>query len=202
MAEEESILKTGFADRQGTNLNRRKFAIISQTPSEMIVDVERADSPTMPSKPVSASDLNQILDKIKSLNSEITSKVGTIINVNGQPQSNYELNNKADALALQNEISARINTYSVLEGALNNIKNNVTSICNSSGGAALGLNAFANASGAFQLGSGTNTKENSLQINDDNIYDASSHTLTTRAIRLNNQWSIKITEIGLEFVCE
>ena len=42
-------------------------------------------------------------------------------------------------------------------------------------------------SDAIQLGTGTNYKEKSLQVYDDNIYDANTHTLTVKNIELNGE---------------
>ena len=42
-------------------------------------------------------------------------------------------------------------------------------------------------SDAIQLGTGTNKKEKSLQVYDDNIYDASTHTLTVKNIELDGE---------------
>lgn len=71
-----------------------------------------------------------------------------------------------------------------------------------SGGGAIGDNAksgkgFAGGEGAnagttsmddrIQLGTGTNTKDKTLQIYDDNIYDADTHTLTVKNIELDGE---------------
>lgn len=44
-----------FIDRQGQNLNRKKLTIISQTPTEMIVDVARYDNATTEGTPINAN---------------------------------------------------------------------------------------------------------------------------------------------------
>lgn len=50
---------------------------------------------------------------------------------------------------------------------------------------AIGAEAKASASSSIQLGKGTNTKTKSLQIFDDNIYDANTHTLSVQNITFN-----------------
>ena len=47
-----------FNDRQGTNLNRKRLTIISQTPTEIIADIERADNPTQEGTKINASVFN------------------------------------------------------------------------------------------------------------------------------------------------
>jgi hypothetical protein len=53
-----------FVNRQGTNLNRKRLRIISQSANEIIADVERADTPTVEGTPISASNLNQLKQDI------------------------------------------------------------------------------------------------------------------------------------------
>ena len=202
MSENNTVVDTGFTDRQGSNLNRRKLTIISQTPEEMIVQVERADSDfvTVPSSPITSADLNAIITKINQLTTDVTEKTGTVITVNGQAQATYELTNKADSTDLQSEITNRKNQYEAFEGILNNLINNTTHIANLAGGAAFGLNANSTAEGAFQFGAGTNETPKSLQIGADNIYEANSHTLKVQKISINDKWTILVSSEGLEFV--
>ena len=47
-----------FNDRLGTNLNRKRIKIISQTPTEIIADVERADTVTQEGTKINASVFN------------------------------------------------------------------------------------------------------------------------------------------------
>lgn len=202
MSENNTILNTGFTDRQGSNLNRRKLTILSQTPEEMIVQVDRADSDfvTVPSSPITSADLNAIIAKINQLTTDVTSKTGTVIKIGDQAQATYELNNKVDKNTFDTKISEIENNYNTLEGNLNNLITNTTKITNSVGGAAFGLNANSTAEGAFQFGAGTNTTPNSLQIGMDNIYEANSHTLKVQKVSINNKWTILVSSDGLEFV--
>ena len=79
------------------------------------------------------------------------------------------------------------------------IRDNTTQIVPTSGGLAIGgaikpqnsdaiaigINAQTDAARAIQLGTGTNTTANSLQIFGDNIYKADTHTITVQNIELN-----------------
>ena len=89
MSENNTILNTGFTDRQGSNLNRRKLTILSQTPEEMIIQVDRANSDfvTVPSSPITSADLNAIIAKINQLTTDVTSKTGTVIKIGDQAQA-------------------------------------------------------------------------------------------------------------------
>ncbi len=78
-----------FTDRVGSNLNRRKLSIVSQTPNEMIVDVFRADGDvTSEGTKLTASKLNEVFNEIKS---ELTSQdKGTKVKVGGIGQEELE----------------------------------------------------------------------------------------------------------------
>lgn len=103
----------------------------------------------------------------------------------------------------------------VITENINNIVNNVTKIENSSGGGAVGAFANCSGSGgaigfdartsngfaggmmaktvnsnnsgidAIQLGTGTNSTEKTLQIYNDNIYNANTHTLTSQNVQVS-----------------
>lgn len=150
-----------FADRVGNNLNRRKLTIVSQTPNEMIVDVTRADGDvTSEGSKLTASKLNEVFSEIKSeLNSQ---DKGTKVKINGVGQE--ELNFTSDP---QTQIT--------------NIVNNTSKISNASGGFSAGNGAECSID-AIQLGAGTNSNPKSLQVYNDNIYNAETHTLTVQNI--------------------
>ena len=66
-----------FQNRQGTNLNRKRLRIVSQTAEEIIADVERADNPTVEGTPIDASTMNQLQSEIDTANSNASSAVST-----------------------------------------------------------------------------------------------------------------------------
>ena len=66
-----------FQDRTGSNLNRKRLRIISQTAEEIIADVERADTPTNPGTPINASVMNQFQSEIDTANSNASTAVST-----------------------------------------------------------------------------------------------------------------------------
>lgn len=150
-----------FADRVGNNLNRRKLTIVSQTPNEMIVDVTREDSDiTSEGSKLTASKLNEVFNEIKSeLNSQ---DKGTKVKINEVGQE--ELNFTSDP---QTQIT--------------NIVNNTSKISNTNGGFSAGNGAECSID-AIQLGAGTNSIPKSLQVYNDNIYNAETHTLTVQKI--------------------
>lgn len=61
-----------FQNRSGTNLNRRKLTIVSQTANEMIVDVERADNVQAGNEgtPLNATTFNDINSRIEILENQ------------------------------------------------------------------------------------------------------------------------------------
>ena len=68
-----------FQNRQGSNLNRKRLRIVSQTAEEIIADVERADSPTVEGTPIDASVMNQFQSEIDTANSNASTAVSTDI---------------------------------------------------------------------------------------------------------------------------
>ena len=77
-----------FVDRVSTHPNRRKLTIISQSPTEIIADVSRYDTEvTQQGTKISASDLQDIVDKVNDLETKIGQENGSYIYVNNEFQS-------------------------------------------------------------------------------------------------------------------
>lgn len=79
-----------FQNRQGTNLNRKRLTIISQTPTEIIADIERADNPTQEGTKIDASVFNAFQASIDTANTN----------------ANNALTNSATAISTANQISS------------------------------------------------------------------------------------------------
>lgn len=62
-----------FENRQGTNLNRKKIKIVSQTANEIIADIERADNATVEGTPIDAGVFNAFQSEINSANTNASS---------------------------------------------------------------------------------------------------------------------------------
>lgn len=207
-----------FNNRISTNKQRRKLKIVSQTPTEIIADVERMDVASVEGDKIDANTFNKVANQVNVLKDMVVEKQGTsikigsnteaeaIINFASDPQT--QLNNLQTSLA--NETSARISADTTNTANINNLAGNTTKIKNTSGGfsggnatsattgAAVGsgatattgfaggANAKATADGAIQLGSGTNTKANSLQIAGNNIYDIATNKITVSELVASN----------------
>lgn len=76
----------------------------------------------------------------------------------------------------QNQISSNSNI--IIGGYSSSVSNNTI---------AIGHNARTEADGAFQLGAGTNETADTLQIKSDNIYNATTHTLTVNNAQVNGK---------------
>lgn len=98
---------------------------------------------------------------------------------------------------ISTELSSLSSDISTNTTDIENLENNTTKIANSNGGGSIGNGASATSgfSGglnakssvdSIQLGTGTNTQAKTLQIYNDNIYNANTHTLTVQNISLNN----------------
>jgi len=99
-----------FQNRQGSNLNRKRLRIISQTAEEMIVDVERADSPTVEGTPINASTMNQFQSEIDTAIANASSAVST---------ANTASQNASDAVSTANTASQNASTALATANAAN-----------------------------------------------------------------------------------
>lgn len=86
-----------FKDRKGKFLNRKKLKVISQTPTEIIVDVERYDEPTEEGTKIDASVFNDFQNQINQANS--TASQASSIAVSAKEVSNNANAKSDDAVA-------------------------------------------------------------------------------------------------------
>ena len=61
-----------FKDRTGENLSRKKIIIINQTPTEIIADIVRADSPEEEGTPINASVFSKFEETVKNAENKAT----------------------------------------------------------------------------------------------------------------------------------
>lgn len=99
-----------FKDRQGQNLNRKKIKIISQSPTEIIADIERYDSATEDGTLINANIFNTFQTQIDQAGYEASSAL-SIVNV---------ANNKSD--------EAKINASEALTKANTALTNSETAL--------------------------------------------------------------------------
>ena len=90
-----------FQNRQGSNLNRKRLRIVSQTAEEIIADVERADNPTVEGTPIDATVMNQFQSEIDTANSNASTAVST---------ASTAASNAASALSTANAASQTAST--------------------------------------------------------------------------------------------
>lgn len=106
-----------FKNRTGSNLNRRKLTIVSQTANEMIVDVERADSVQSGNEgtPITASTLNSFEDRIslaESNSSTAFSNANTALSASNsaETKATTALSNSQQALTTANNAAEIVQT--------------------------------------------------------------------------------------------
>ena len=106
-----------YKNRIGNNLNRRKLTIVSQTPNEMIVDVERADSIEQGNEgtPITASTLNSFEDRIataESNSSVALSNASTALSnsTSAVSDASTALSNSTQALSAANSAYSTVQT--------------------------------------------------------------------------------------------
>ncbi len=102
----ENNKEQDFVDRVSTHRNRRKLTIISQSPNEMIVDVERADSATINGSIISADTLNDFQDEIDTANSYASSAFSTANSANTTAQTASTAANSANQTATSADTKA------------------------------------------------------------------------------------------------
>lgn len=101
-----------FQNRQGSNLNRKRLRIVSQTAEEIIADVERADSPTVEGTPIDASVMNQFQSEIDTANSNASTAVSTANTAsqnasNAVSTANIASQNASNAVSTANAANAK-----------------------------------------------------------------------------------------------
>ena len=156
-----------FKDRESNYSNRRKLKIVSQTPNEIIVDIERLDEKTgEDGTSVNATTFNEIFAqitaaekgsvvKVKNANGEYESKD---IQFDSDPQ--MQINNEATTRAnfddnLQTQISTNTTNISNIFNSITNITNNTAKLQNTQGGFTAGNSSQATAGGAVGMNTTT-----------------------------------------------
>ena len=113
-----------FFDREGQNLNRRKLKIVSQTPDEIIVDIERCDTSTVDGTPLNATTLNNKFDEIES--ALTAHEFGSVVKVNNAKVDEVTFNSNPQE-QITNEVNARTEADSNLQAQLTSEVNTRTS---------------------------------------------------------------------------
>jgi len=85
---------TVFEDREGNNLNRKKIKIVSQTPTEIIADIERADNMSKEGSKIDAETLNNFMAYVN--NFVVEERGGTVVLVNNTAAAEVNFDVKTD----------------------------------------------------------------------------------------------------------
>ena len=130
-------LNTDFTNRESQFPNRRIIKIISQTPNEIIADIERDEGNVSNNgTKINAEQFQNIETKLNNLQTQVTNKQGTLVEINELPQ---------DYIEFESDPQTQIN----------NILNNVSKIKNSYGGFSAGQNS--NATYGVAVGNGASS---------------------------------------------
>lgn len=101
-----------FKDRKGSNLNRKRISIVSQTPNEIIADITRADNPTDEGTPINADTFNDFQKEIdtannKSANAETNASSALAVASEAKTISNGAVDTANTAVETANEASTK-----------------------------------------------------------------------------------------------
>ena len=117
-----------FQNRQGTNLNRKRLTIISQTPTEIIADIERADNVTQEGTKIDASVFNAFQDSINSANGNATNALAN--STSAISTANQASNDASNALSVANSASNTANTANTTASTANTNANSALTKAN------------------------------------------------------------------------
>lgn len=120
-------------DRMSTNPNRKKIKIISQTPNEIIADIERADSPSQTGTPINSNLINNIISEVNSLKNQIGNKMGTSLYKGEESYSTYNLDlltSKTDFNNLTTVVNNNSTNITTLSNTASNLTTNISEINN------------------------------------------------------------------------
>ena len=95
----ENNKTNNLVNRVSKHPNRRKLTIVSQSPNEIIVDVERADSATVEGSTITADTLNDFQTEINTSNSNASSALSTANSANTIAQTASTTANSANQTA-------------------------------------------------------------------------------------------------------
>ena len=100
-----------FKDRTGTNLNRKRIKIISQTPTEIIADIERADNVSEEGTTINAAVFNSFQSSIDTATTNANQANSNATNaLNMATTAN---NNATSALQAAQDVSNRVPTFTL-----------------------------------------------------------------------------------------
>lgn len=97
-----------FQNRQGTNLNRKRLTIISQTPTEIIADIERADNATQEGTKIDANVFNTFQSSIDTASSNATNALAN--STSAISSATQAISDAANALNVANAASTTANS--------------------------------------------------------------------------------------------
>ena len=124
---------------------------------------------------------NYAKDRAEEALNQVVTKMGTKVFVGGSetPESNTYFDSDP-----QTQITTNKTNISNNKTEIDNIKSNKTIIANSNGGFSAGKNASATASGAVQLGEGTNATQDTLQFKNYQVVGANGNIPKERLLNV------------------
>ncbi len=158
----EEIELKDFENRVSRHPNRRKLTIISQSPTEIIADIDRADSNvTKEGTKIDADDLQVIINKVNNLEDKIGETAGTFVYVDNQFETQLSFTSNPQT-QITNEATTRANFDNNLQSQINanavnisNINNNITNINTNVSNITNNTTKLQNTQGGFTAGNGS-----------------------------------------------
>lgn len=178
-----------FFNRTGENLNRKKIKIISQTPEEIIADIERYDNPVNEGTKIDAETFNQFQLEIDTANTNANTAVDTANNANDksnnaveiatEAKDNAENSYKKSETAIATANTASQNASTALNTANTALSNSQQSVTTSNTASENAKTAVATANEAKQAASNAETNSTTALSNSTTALSNSDNAMGT-----------------------
>jgi len=187
-----------FKDRQGSNLNRKRISIVSQTPNEIIADITRADTPTDEGTPINAdtfNDFQQQIDSAKNQSANAVTNASSALTVANEAKttSNNAVNTASSAVDTANNASAKsdiaINTANIATNTANSAVTTANeALSNSEDAVSIATDASVKSDSAVATANSASTKSDSAVST-----SATASTNASSALNIANEAKVTAT---------
>lgn len=183
-----------FKDRQGTNLNRKRISIVSQTPNEIIADIVRADNPTEEGTEINASTFNGFQAEINSANEKSDNAITIASSANSTSKEAKTIADNASTKA----DSAVTTANTALSNASNALTTANESLSNSEDAVEISSDASFKADSAITTSNNAETKAANALLSANSANETANSALANSQTAIDNSVAAKNTALKVE----